>query len=173
MRVRLLIEILMGLQALLLLVPASLLYAVGALGWFGLFIPAGIATVMERASREGWGVVYRVGLDMLADKFFLGFSGFMIAFGIGLFSAWFLLASGYGGKSLKETPWPIWVALAIGWTAAIPFALSWWHLEQMANMSLARNFVFRALFGLGPMISSILVIAWLYWLGQFSGRKEA
>ena len=168
MRLRLLIKILMGVQAVIVLVPVSLLYLVGATIWFGLYIPAEQASLARNAGRETWQHFFPLGNDVLAVPSILGTSGFLLAFGVGLFAVWFFLGAGFMGKTLSEMPRSMWVAMVIGWLAAIPLLLPLPSLgmETIATTFLECSLSFRMWFGHSPMLASLAIIAWLHWLGQ-------
>lgn len=158
------LQILMGGLALVLLVPTTFLYFAGVSGWFVLWGGAIVLTAVEGIARLGWRpIIERLTQEGWQQGYTtsLGFSAFMLAAGVGISATWILLALGFAGRSINEVPRPLWLMLGCGWfSAALPL------LTIGTVQRLLHQFGFWLLLGLGPLISSLLILAWLFWLGR-------
>lgn len=158
------LKFLIGGLALVLLVPSTLLYFAGALGWFVLWGGAILLTAVESVARLGWRPVF----EQLAQKGWqegysagLGFSVFMLAAGIGICATWVLLGAGYAGRSVKDVSRLLWFMLGCGWlSAALPLGMVGTAQRLMDQLG------FWSLLGLGPLIFSLFIVTWLYWLDR-------
>lgn len=158
------LNIVMGGLALVLLVPSTLLYFAGALGWFVLWGGAIVLTAIEGIARLGWNPIFeRLVQEGWQQSYTasLGFSAFMLAAGIGICATWLLLAVGYSGLPMKKVPKLFWLMLGCGWFSAT-LTLGMIGTAQRLIDQLG----FWVLLGLGPLIFSLLIVAWLYWLGR-------
>ncbi len=158
------VKVLMAINAIVLLVPATLFYVIGAMGWFLLFVPAAILTLVEGVWHNGWpqGPLFQTtqGFGMLS------FSAYMLAAGAGLAATWIALVLAYSGVRLKDIPRLLWVGFVAGWTLAAPLL---WSVSPTPNYLQDRlgDYLFvQSLFGVGPLIFSAFTLLWLYWNGK-------
>ncbi len=157
------LKIMMGGLALVLLVPSTLLYFAGALGWFVLWGGAIVLTVIEGIARLGWSPIFERLVQEGWQQGYttsLSISAFILAAGLGIFATWILLVAGYAGLSMKEVPTPLWLMLSCGWSSAALILGLIGTVQRLLD-----NLDFWVLIGLGPLIFSLLIVAWLYWLG--------
>lgn len=104
----------------------------------------------------------------------LGITGFFIAAGCGLVAAWWLLISGYSGKTTKDIPWHIWAGLLLGVIAATIFAFNTYfpfESDRLNDLPAWDRLVGESMFGLGPLISTVLTIAWHFYNEKFPVNK--
>lgn len=173
MRTHFFVRVLMAIQAVVLLLPTTLIYSIGFLGWNFLFIPAAILTLAQRISHEGLQKISQELLNVGHNEiiFIIGFTVFMFFAGAGLLATWILLGIAYSGERLKNVKKLLWVALVAGWGVAVPSF--WWGTPDHYREYLVDYLFFRSLIGLGPLLSSIFVLVWLYWSEIREDKKSS
>ncbi len=148
----------MGIQAFYLLLPATLVYSIGFFYWFIMLIPVSLFRLYGDIGKNGG---ESLDSPWIQSSAFLGITGFLLAAGFGLLAAWWLLIGGYSGKRIQDIPRFIWISLALGILAVVLFA-EFVPFDRFQNMTAWDGFVGISMFGLGPLISSALAIAWHY-----------
>lgn len=172
MRYRQLVNLAISVQAMILMAPSAALYVAGALIWFPFFVFGIVPGLFQTAMRVGFGEAWKRAIDMPMN--YWGMNAFMIGAGIGFISVSLIYRAGYEGKSLKNIRWWVWCGLLIGLVTAalVTQPQSLLHIQPPHGISLTGHLFVPYILGIGPMISSVLAIIWLYWIGRFQGENN-